>query len=340
MSPMLLVTATLGDKIDTAFYAFDMWVYSIFGSLQCGFLTVIAKIFTAFGDENFIIPMAVLGVVMCFFKRTRKYGFSLLFAIAIGTIITNVIAKPAVLRIRPYNTLQTKEIWEQYSVWYNNAGALSESDFSFPSGHTTGAFEVAVSLGLCLRANGYKKQSYIPLCIAICTMGSRVYLMVHYASDVIGGMIVGSLAGVCAYFLAKLVCTVFENVKFLDSIDAEKLFELITKKSINAKAGVSAILAAVVLFFCISFVPSLSEGGDAVRCDYCPQYFDGAAYDCNNEAKVDVDKDGNITYKEDYPELEGYEGMHFCKIHYKELKERSQNNTQVRIDENAQQANQ
>lgn len=340
MNPMLLVTASLGDKIDTAFYGFDMWVYSIFGSLQCGFLTVVAKIFTAFGDERFVIPMAVLGVVMCFFKRTRKYGFSLLFAIAIGTIVTNVLVKPAVLRIRPYNTLQAKDIWEQYSVWYKNAGALSESDYSFPSGHTTAAFEIAVSMGLCLRSKGLKKQSYIPLCIAICTMGSRVYLMVHYATDVIGGMIVGTLAGVCAYFLAKLACMIFEKVKFLDAIDAEKLFEKITKKPINTKSGVCAIMAAVVLFFCISYIPAMSEGGDSIRCDYSPKYFDGAAYDCQNEAKVDVDKDGNVTYKDDYPELEGYEGMHFCKIHYKELKARSEENTQVRIEENAQQANQ
>ena len=123
-SPILL---TIGDNIDKAFYAFDLWVFRFFGSMQCGFLTGVAKFFTAFGDENFTIPIVVLSVVLCFFKRTRKYGFSILFAVIIGTLITNVIAKPMVLRIRPYNTLQQNA---DYWSWYIGAGALSESDYS------------------------------------------------------------------------------------------------------------------------------------------------------------------------------------------------------------------
>lgn len=73
-SPILL---TIGDNIDKAFYAFDLWVFRFFGSMQCGFLTGVAKFFTAFGDENFTIPIVVLSVVLCFSKRTRKYGFSI-----------------------------------------------------------------------------------------------------------------------------------------------------------------------------------------------------------------------------------------------------------------------
>ena len=56
-SPILL---TIGDNIDKVFYAFDLWVFRFFGSMQCGFLTGVAKFFTAFGDENFTIPIVVL----------------------------------------------------------------------------------------------------------------------------------------------------------------------------------------------------------------------------------------------------------------------------------------
>ncbi|MFR5370500.1 MAG: hypothetical protein ACLTGK_01775, partial [Eubacterium sp.] len=83
MNP-ILIAATLGDKIDSTFFGFDIWVFKFFGGIQNGFLTTVAKIFTSFGDENFVIPMAVLAVVLCFFKKTRKLGFSMLFAIAIG----------------------------------------------------------------------------------------------------------------------------------------------------------------------------------------------------------------------------------------------------------------
>lgn len=312
MNP-ILIAATLGDKIDSTFFGFDIWVFKFFGGIQNGFLTTVAKIFTSFGDENFVIPMAVLAVVLCFFKKTRKLGFSMLFAIAIGTIVTNVIVKPAVLRVRPYNTLQATSAWAEYSKWYIGAGALSESDYSFPSGHTTAAFELAVSVALCLREKGKKKLSWIPPVIAICTMGSRVYLMVHYASDVIGGLIVGTISGVLAFYLAKLACMIFEKVKFLDSIDAEKIVKKITKKDISPKAGTATILAATFIIFLIAFVPSLSSS-DKPRCDYnvelSQQYGIEAEYNCYNEAKTDEKK---------YPELQEYKGKHFCKIHYKQL---------------------
>lgn len=274
MSPILL---TLGDTIDKVFYSFDMWVFHIFGAMQCSFLTFVAKFFTAFGDEAFVIPIVVLAIVLCFFKKTRKYGFSLLFAVVIGTLVTNVIAKPAVLRIRPYNTLQSNA---DYWSWYIGAGALSESDYSFPSGHTTGAFEIATALFLCFKKDK-KKIAYLFPVVALCTMGSRIYLMVHYPSDVLGGN-----------FFEK-----FCGVNFIEC----RFFKKITDKT-NGKAAPAVITAAVLGIFLFSFIPSFSEGGDdAVRCAY-----DGE-YKCYNEARVDDD---------DYPPIDG---KNYCKIHWKQL---------------------
>ena len=158
MHPILLAAATLGDKIDSAFYAFDLWVFHFFGSMQNGFLTAVAKVFTTFGDEAFVIPIAVLGIVLCFFKKTRKFGFALIFAIAIGTIVTNVVVKPMALRIRPYNTLQSNA---EYWAWYKGAGMLSESDYSFPSGHTTAAFEMATAMFFCFMSEKKRKIAWI-----------------------------------------------------------------------------------------------------------------------------------------------------------------------------------
>ena len=132
MYPILL---TLGENIDKVFSSFDLWVFHFFGSMQCTFLTYVAKFFTTFGDEGFIIPLVVVGAVLCLFKRTRKFGLSLIFAVVIGTLVTNIVVKPMALRVRPYNTLQGNA---DYWKWYIGAGALSESDYSFPSGHTTG----------------------------------------------------------------------------------------------------------------------------------------------------------------------------------------------------------
>lgn len=294
MYPILLAT-TLGDKVDTMFHGLDMWFFHLFGTIQCSFFTEVARFFTVFGDERFMFPIVALAIGLCFFKRTRKLGFALIFAIIIGTLVTNLIAKPMFLRLRPYNTLQGDA---DYWGWYIALGGLSESDYSFPSGHTTGAFEMAVALGIYLRANKKKGLSYIPLLLAIGTMCSRVYLMVHYATDVIGGAIVGTIAGVLGYALAILICKLFEKVKFLDAIDLERL----CKNGINNRAGICAIMVVVVVFFMISYIPSFHEGGDIPRCAYNEEY------DCYNAARVDDEK---------YTPIDGKE---YCKIHWKQLK--------------------
>lgn len=73
MYPILL---TLGENIDKVFSSFDLWVFHFFGSMQCTFLTYVAKFFTTFGDEGFIIPLVVLGIVLCFSKNEEVWLFN------------------------------------------------------------------------------------------------------------------------------------------------------------------------------------------------------------------------------------------------------------------------
>lgn len=293
MNPVILLT--LGDSIDKIFYSLDMWIFHFFGSMQNTVLTYVAKFFTSFGDEAFVIPMAIVGIVLCFFKKTRKYGFALIFAIAIGTIVTNVVVKPMALRIRPYNTLQGDA---EYWAWYLAAGSLSESDYSFPSGHTTAAFEMATAMFLCFKSDK-KKIAYIFPLLALCTAGSRIYLMVHYPTDVIAGMIVGSLAGAAAFGLMKLAVMIVKKIGLDDKLDAEKLFKKLDESKRN-KIGAAVITVAVVGIFLYSFIPVLSEGGEQ-RCAY------EGEYDCYNAARIDDEK---------YPAIDGKE---YCKIHWKQL---------------------
>ncbi len=208
--------------LNTTFANFDYSIFEFFGNvLHADWLTPIVSAFTHLGDSEFIIPLAVLGVILCCFKKTRKVGMTLFLAIIIGTLITNVCIKPIVARPRPFQSLAEDA---QYWQWYTEAGSHQESLFkSFPSGHTTGAFEVATALFLTINN---KKIKWIFPVYAVLIGCSRIYLMVHYPTDVICGMLCGIVAGIIAYFVVKAVLKLIEKTKFNDF----DIAELIKKK--------------------------------------------------------------------------------------------------------------
>ena len=290
------LAATIGSMLDEKFFGLDTAIFTFFGNLQNGFLTIIAKIFTSFGDENFVIPVVVLALLLCLFKRTRKYGFAIVMSVAIGTILTNLWLKPMVLRVRPDHTLQHTDCWAQYKNWYAAVGSLSESDYSFPSGHSTSAFEMATAACLCFATEKKGKIAWIPPVLALGTACSRIYVMVHYPTDVMAGSLVGICAGVVGFLLALLICRIVSKIGFLDKIDLEKAF----KKGLNTK--VCSVLIAV--FLCIvlgiSFGKLMTES-DEIKCAYDQEY------DCNNKARIGEEK---------YPPIDG---KNYCKIHWKEL---------------------
>lgn len=306
MYGLLPLAMTLGDKLDQTFFGLDTAIFSFFGHLQNDVLTVIAKLFTSLGDEDFVIPVAILALVLCLFKRTRKYGFAMVAAIAVGTILTNLWLKPMVLRVRPYNTLQLTDFWPQYSKWYNAVGALSESDYSFPSGHSTSAFEMATAACLCFATSRKGKIAWIPPVLALGTAFSRIYVMVHYPTDVFAGSLVGICAGVIGFFLAKLACMIFEKVPALDKIDLERLF----KKGLPLKACTALICVFLVAVLSYSFGKLLTES-DEIKCAY-----DGS-YNCNNKARIGEEK---------YPPIDG---KYYCKIHWKELSGAAESSAEV-----------
>ena len=160
--------------------------------LQCTFLDKTMPIVTLFGDGGvFWIGIAVL---LLFFAKYRKTGFSMGMALVLGLVVCNISLKPLVARIRPYD-FQLQEFGREISLLIS-----AQHDFSFPSGHTIASFEACTVLLL------HDKRMGIPATVlAILIAFSRLYLYVHYPTDVLVSLVLGIAFGLLGSFLVNLI---------------------------------------------------------------------------------------------------------------------------------------
>ncbi len=155
-----------------------LWIQT---HLRREWLDPVVTFITGLGDGGWF--WLVLLAVMLIFKKSRGVGQAGLIAVLIGFIVTNLILKNAVARIRPYEAVEG----------LNLIGRRAR-DFSFPSGHST--CSMAASTVLLLKL---PKQYGVPaLCLGIGICLSRLYIGIHYPSDVLAGMAIGIGAAVVA----------------------------------------------------------------------------------------------------------------------------------------------
>lgn len=195
----------LGSALDTAFYGFDTAVYQFFWNFQNPFTIGMADVCQHMGDTLAFIIAFALSVFLCIPKKTRKAGLAMLVAFFVALLIVNVLVKPGVARLRPYETLQTTPFWETYYTHWMNAGAHLEDDLSFPSGHTSLNFAIFTALTAVL-LKVRKKWTWIFLMIIPLIVGAtRIIRCVHYPSDVLFGMIIGIGSGLIGFLVAYLL---------------------------------------------------------------------------------------------------------------------------------------
>ena len=201
--PVQLTAAALW--LNTVFASFDesvaVLVHKLY-ELAGPVMTPIMEFISFLGNDG--ICLILIAVLLMIPQKTRKYGTAMLLGLAIGALFTNLWLKVVIARPRPY----TAEGSVFHQIWMV-MGQHMESDKSFPSGHTTAAFASMVPLFLL----GKKKISWLALVFAVMMGISRIYLGVHYASDVLGGVVVGSLAGLVGYVIALLLPRVYYTYK-------------------------------------------------------------------------------------------------------------------------------
>lgn len=153
--------------------------------LRCGFLDFVMPKITLLGDAG--IFWIVLALVLLIPKATRKTGCMMAVALILGLVVCNITIKPLVGRIRPYDV---KGI-EPYL-------ASIQHDPSFPSGHTTASFECATVILI-----RHRKWGIAACVLAALIAFSRMYLYVHYPTDILAGLVLGVIFGILGVFIVN-----------------------------------------------------------------------------------------------------------------------------------------
>ncbi|HEX3000148.1 MAG TPA: phosphatase PAP2 family protein [Armatimonadota bacterium] len=150
--------------------------------LRCGFLNAVMIFFSAIGTWGLV--WIVAAAVMLVSKKYRYTGIVLLLCLAVTWGLNDGVLKNLVHRPRPYVTLTGL-----------NVLVPRLHDFSFPSGHTSTGFAAAYAV---THLNG-RRWAWVYIAASVIAV-SRLYLGMHYPTDVLGGIVLGTLsaAGVCA----------------------------------------------------------------------------------------------------------------------------------------------
>ena len=160
------------------------WIRQTF---SCAFLDAVMPYITKFADSG--IGWILLALVLLIPRKTRRMGAAMGVALAIGFVTGNLLLKNLVARTRPFLFDPSIELL-----------IAPPHEFSFPSGHTLASFECAVAV-FCYR----RKWGVAALLFAVLIAFSRLYLQVHYPTDVLYGAILGSLIGYLAYRIVETI---------------------------------------------------------------------------------------------------------------------------------------
>ena len=194
--------------------SFDLSVFQWIQSIQNGFLDAVMVGVTTLGNAGAVF--IVLGFVLLFTKKYRKAGLAVLVALIVMLLCSDLFLKEFFARPRPFNLFESDP--EKYAVWATEYVfpelVYKPSSYSFPSGHTASAFAAATAL---IR---HSRKWGIPTMIFAAIMGfSRIYVQVHYCTDVFGGIIAGAICGLIAVLIVKFLFPVVD--KGLDKLSVK-----------------------------------------------------------------------------------------------------------------------
>ena len=174
----------------------ELQFLNLIQEIRTTFLDVFMSNVTKLGNVGFI--WILLTIILLVIPKTRKSGVILAAALIVNLILCNVILKPLVARIRPFDV--------------NTAIQLiiaKPQDYSFPSGHTCASFACAGVYYKAFPGKWGKAAMVLAVLIAL----SRLYVGVHYPTDVLAGALVGTFSALAALKLEHALVRYYEERK-------------------------------------------------------------------------------------------------------------------------------
>lgn len=168
------------------------WFYSLHNPI----LDKIAIFVTKLGSGG-IFWIVLTAVMLILSKKSKKPALTSALALFLSVIMVNFVLKNTVARPRP--------CWIDRSI---PMLVKIPKDFSFPSGHSSASFASATAIFYY-----YRKQGILLYIIAILIALSRLYLFVHFPTDVLCGTLIGIIDGIFAKFIMKFIYKKY-NIKW------------------------------------------------------------------------------------------------------------------------------
>lgn len=177
--------------ITTIDFAILDWIAA---NLRSGFLDVVMPLITMLCEAGAL--WILLGLVLVCRKRTRRLGLMILLGLVLNLILCNLILKPLVARPRPFAQREVELLIPM------------PRDYSFPSGHTSASFAAVMPLLL-----EKQRGRFAALALAVLIALSRLYLYVHFPTDVMVGGILGAFCGLAAVLILRKCMKNHPNMK-------------------------------------------------------------------------------------------------------------------------------
>lgn len=173
------------------YFSWEMDLLQWFQGIHNPVLDKIMVVITSMGNAG--ILWIILTILMLLFCKDKRVAWTSALALLFSLLVVNCGLKNLVGRDRP--------------CWIDRSVVLlvkNPTDYSFPSGHSSASFASAVAI---VQYGRYRKQGIAAIILASCIAISRLYVFVHWPTDVIGGIcfgvIEGLLAGIIVRFLYK-----------------------------------------------------------------------------------------------------------------------------------------